>query len=203
MPEVEQFGRTLQWGVSSHPLAGETESGDLYLVQKIPEGVLMGVVDGLGHGAEAAQASQKAVAVLARHAQEPLISLVRRCHEDLRETRGVVLSVASLNVAQDVMTWIGVGNVEGILFKANSAALPNREYLFHRGGVVGYQLPSMRASVVQITRGDTLILTTDGIRPEFQEEIRLSDHPERIAADIDSQFRKESDDALILVARYL
>jgi hypothetical protein len=42
--------RWVDWGVASRPLA-EEELGDAALVHPLPDGVLIGVVDGLGHGA--------------------------------------------------------------------------------------------------------------------------------------------------------
>src|SRR5437773_929428 len=75
-------------------LPGETESGDLHLVKSVGSGVLAAVVDGLGHGAEAASAARAAVAVLERHAGESPLPLLQRCHRALIGTRGVVLSLA-------------------------------------------------------------------------------------------------------------
>jgi len=51
----------LEWGVAELVLPGQTESGDRYLVTPTPEGGLVAVVDGLGHGAEAAEAAKGAV----------------------------------------------------------------------------------------------------------------------------------------------
>ena len=58
-----------------------------------------------------------AIATLAAYAHEPIISLIRRCHEALRGTRGVVMSIASLNTHDRTMVWLGVGNVEGVLLR--------------------------------------------------------------------------------------
>src|SRR5437899_5814393 len=75
-------------------LAGEQESGDLHLIKPVGTGVLVSVVDGLGHGAEAAAAARAVVAALNRHAQESVLPLLQRCHQALAGTRGVVVSVA-------------------------------------------------------------------------------------------------------------
>ena len=72
---------------------GERESGDRPVVQPFPDGVLVAVVDGLGHGKEAATAARMSTGVLARCAAETPTVLVRRCHQALGATRGVVLSV--------------------------------------------------------------------------------------------------------------
>ena len=54
-----------------------------------------------------------------------------------------------------------------------------------------------------ILQPQVAILATDGIRSDFAGGIRRSDPPERIARAILSGHRKETDDALVLVVRYL
>jgi negative regulator of sigma-B (phosphoserine phosphatase) len=86
---------------------------------------------------------------------------------------------------------------------------PTRETLLTRGGVVGYQLPPMRTSYLPIAAGDLLIFTTDGIRGGFTADLSLIDpllrHQDarEIADRILARFGKTTDDALVLVARYL
>src|SRR5262245_51204445 len=85
---------------------GEAESGDRYLVQPYAGGVLVGVVDGVGHGREAAEAARTAVTELRERASEPLVTLFKSCHERLRSTRGAVLSLASFNAREGKMSWL-------------------------------------------------------------------------------------------------
>ena len=118
-------------------------------------------------------------------------------------TRGAVMTLALFDALEETMTWLGVGNVEGILMRATPNVTPSRESVLLRGGVVGYQLPVLRASVIPVTRGDTLILATDGVRTGFSTALNLSQSPQKIADQILSQYGKETDDALVLVARYL
>jgi serine/threonine protein phosphatase PrpC len=193
----------IEWGAAARPLQGEAEPGDLHVVQAFPNGVLVAVVDGLGHGPAAALAAKMAVATLEDYAHEPVISLVKRCHENLTRTRGVVMSLASFNTLDNTMTWLGVGNVEGLLLRADVAANAPRENVLLRGGVVGYQLPALHASVLFVTRGDVLILATDGIQGGFAEDVTLSDPPQQIAEQILARRASGTDDALVLVARYL
>src|SRR5207245_2030712 len=91
---VTDTSSLLEWGVATLTLAGQLESGDLHLVREVGGGVLVAVVDGLGHGEEAAAAARLAVTTLDQFAPEPIASLVQRCHEALRGTRGAVMSVA-------------------------------------------------------------------------------------------------------------
>ena len=112
----------LDWGVASLPLNGQSESGDRYVVQFFPGGVLLGVIDGLGHGDEAAAAARTAESILRAQPQEPVISLVRQCHESLRSTRGVVMSVVSFEMshrtAQVILSRFAKGNDDALVLVA-------------------------------------------------------------------------------------
>ena len=193
----------VEWSIRTRPLDGESESGDHHVVAPFPQGTLLAVIDGLGHGAEAAAAARQAAASLAETPGEPVTDLVRQSHKALYKTRGAVISMASINAVNDMMTWIGVGNVEGMLFRIDKTTQPARESLSLRGGVVGYQLPPLRATNVQLIPGDVLIFATDGIDDGFSHQLELDRQCDTIAADIFSEHAKDTDDALVLVARYL
>ncbi|OLE60399.1 MAG: hypothetical protein AUG10_05965 [Gemmatimonadetes bacterium 13_1_20CM_2_70_10] len=184
-------------------MAGQRESGDLHLVKSVDGGALVAVVDGLGHGEDAAFASKTAVGTLERYGHEPPLSVLQRCHEALIGTRGVVLSLARFDSTRGMMTWLGVGNVEGLLQHADWSERSARATLVTRGGIVGGDLPAVQAAVVPVAPGDTLVFATDGVRHEFPAEISISEPPQRLADQILARFGKGTDDALVLVARYL
>jgi hypothetical protein len=183
-------------------MPGEVESGDQYVVHPLPGGVLLAVVDGLGHGPRAAAAARDAVAILQAHAHEPLVPLVKRCHEALRRTNGVVMTLAAFHSGDNVLTWLGVGNVEGLLVRGDALASPSRDTVLQRGGVVGYQLPPLQTSVLAVNPGDVLIFATDGVRGRFADGLDLDRPPQEIAVEVLAAHAKPSDDAMVLVARF-
>ncbi len=193
----------IELGVATIALPGQTRSGDLHLVKPFPNGILVAVLDGVGHGEEAAHAATRACGILESHAEEPVISLVRQCHEGLRATRGVAMSIASLNVVHELMTWVGVGNVQGILLRPGLTSTPQEESLLLRSGVVGVQLPPLQAAVLPLSAGDTLIFATDGIREDFPRALARNQVPQKAAEMILAQHGKATDDALVVIARYL
>jgi len=193
----------IDWSVAERTISGERVSGDSYLIKPFEQRILVAVIDGVGHGDEAAKAARRTVEILDTYAVESAISLIERCHEALLRTRGVVLTVAKLNTAENTMTWLGVGNVEGRLYRADAAASHPRESVLLRGGLVGYQLPALRASVIPVAPGDLLILATDGIHTTFEDGINLNATPRQIADKILRWHFKGNDDALVLVLRYL
>jgi phosphoserine phosphatase RsbX len=190
----------IEWGYAGRPLGGESESGDLHLVEAFPGGVLIAVLDGLGHGPEAALAARTAVATLRDNLGETVTVLVERCHVALRKTRGVVLSLALIESRGREMTWLSVGNVDGTLHHARSVQ-PVRETLPHRGGVVGYQLPRLQAATLPFAPGDALVFATDGISGTYASESAIGWDPQQAADHILRVHGKDTDDALVLVAR--
>src|SRR5689334_20029702 len=136
-----QAGGMVDWAVAARALDGQAVSGDLHVVQAFEHGVLLGVVDGAGHGEQARAAARAAVDVLGRNAGLPVTALVKQCHDSLLATRGVVMTIASLHWPENTMTWLGVGNVEGRLLRYRSGLGPSAESVLLRGGMVGYQIP--------------------------------------------------------------
>lgn len=192
----------IHWGMAQTVLPGQTVSGDRHLVIPYPDGVVIAVVDGLGHGEEAAEAAEVAISTLQTHIREPVISLIKRCHEALKRTRGAAISLASFSGAYDSMTWLGVGNVEGVLLRADRKAIPVQQEIMLFPGVAGHRLPSLRATVTQVNPGDLVIFFTDGIRRDFLSEPIVRQSPQLIAGRICDKYCKRTDDALVLVARY-
>lgn len=193
----------LEWSVATRALPGQLVSGDLHVVAPWRDGMLMGVVDGLGHGDEATLAARAAVAVLEQHAGDSVIALVQRCHRALQPTRGAVLTLASLNTADDTLTVIGVGNVETVLVRADEHARPRRESVLLRGGVVGYQLPALHAAVLPIGAGDVVVFATDGVREDFAELINPADPIPQMVERIMAKKFRGNDDGLVLGCRYM
>jgi len=193
----------IEWAVADLPQPGQSESGDRHLVLSTADGGLVAVVDGLGHGAEAASAAKMAVMALERGADRPLVQIVRDCHQSLIGTRGAVLSAAAFSVIDDSMTWLGVGNVEGRLLRAPASGGAPPEALLVRGGVVGAQLPPLVPRIVRLRRGDMLIIATDGIRSEFLDAPLPYQEPQALADHVLARWSTQTDDALVLVVRYL
>lgn len=193
----------LEVGVASVPMAGETVTGDHHLVHWRTRGVLVAVLDALGHGPDAAASAQRAVAVLSASADAPIPELIHRCHIALTGRRGVVASLAVIDATAGQLTWAGVGNVEGVLIRAGSTAERTRSGLVTRGGIIGSDLPEVRPQQLPIEPGDVLILATDGVRREFVDAHPPQADVQLAASELLARFGKGTDDALILVARYL
>jgi hypothetical protein len=185
-------------------LPGQDECGDRDGVVATPSGALATVIDGIGHGPEAAAAAERALTSFRQlNRGESLIDMLKRCHTSLTGSRGAVLNLASFDVQEGTMTWLGIGNVEGRLLLRNTSTGYVRQNLLLRPGVVGQRLPSLRTAVSRIHRGDLVIFATDGVAPDFAEHINIDNPVSEIANGIISRYCKRTDDALALVVRYL
>lgn len=187
-----------EWGLATMLYPGQSESGDWYVVTPFADGVLVAVVDGLGHGRDAAIATRLATVTLEQYAHEPPEQLFLRCNEVLRTTRGAAISMASFDRQRRTMTWLAVGNVSGTLMRADRAA--RADNLVLRGGVVGLNLPELRPAVKVVAPGDTLVFATDGVRLNFTELLSPdSGPPQQLADRILQSYATYTDDALVLV----
>jgi len=189
----------LDWGVAARPLPGEELCGDKHFVARTATGWLLAVADGLGHGPEAAVASKALVEVLQQHSDQTPVELIRLGHDALRNTRGCAATIVVIDRSRCLLSWVGVGNVEGVL--RHASAVPP-DFITLRGGIVGYRLPAVQPSSLPLSDGDILILATDGIDSDFARVSLPAHPPGLLAAAILDRYAKPTDDALALVARW-
>jgi negative regulator of sigma-B (phosphoserine phosphatase) len=192
----------VEFGTWETSFCSGEENGDCYVVKTTEKGVLLAVADGLGHGPEAAAAAHVAMSCVENYNGQGIIPLFHVCHSSLKRTRGAVMNLAFFNCIDNTMTWTGVGNIEGILIRADGSVIPPRETLMLRGGVLGLNLPTLTATVMPIMPGDTLIFATDGITSNFADSLTLMDTPQKLADKIGGRFCKGTDDALVVAGRY-
>jgi negative regulator of sigma-B (phosphoserine phosphatase) len=190
----------LEWSIAAATMPGETESGDRYWVGVVSNGMVFAIIDGLGHGPAAAAAAGIAIATLEQHVGAPVTQLLHHCHEALRGSRGVTMSLAAFNTADAMLTWTGVGNVECALLHRDAGL--SYDKLLLRNGVVGVSSPSLRAEDLPIRPGDVLTMATDGVTAERALYVSMHGRPEAMAGEILANGCKGTDDALVLVARY-
>jgi hypothetical protein len=183
-------------------MPGETVIGDRAVVTCGRDHVLAAAIDGVGHGPDAAAAAHVATYALEHSAAPDIASMVRECHQALAQTRGAAISLAWLDCREQTMSWLGVGNVEARLFRGPGSR-PSTESLLLHAGIVGHSLPRLAPETTRVARGDVLIFATDGIRRDFADYLVPSGLCRDIAQRVLEQSALGSDDALVLVARYL
>lgn len=186
--------------VAGRPVSGELRSGDAAVVADRGDHMMLAAIDGLGHGAAAAEASERARDVLETHAGAPLTALLERCHRAPAGTRGAAITLAALH-ATGAVDWLAVGNVEAAVHRPTGERHRRRiETIFHNAGVVGAQLPSVAVRTTVVGPGDALVLTTDGIASTYLDRLTLGRPAQQTADWILAHHARPADDALVVVA---
>jgi negative regulator of sigma-B (phosphoserine phosphatase) len=193
----------LEVGVAERALSGEERSGDRAVFAAYEGGALVAAIDGLGHGGGAADAAEAAAGVLAEHPDDDPVRLLELCHRALSHTRGAVMTLAWFDLDDGRLSWTGVGNVEGRLVHAGAGPRAPTEGALTKGGVVGYNLPSIRVTSAELMVNDVMVLATDGIDSGFAGAIAHGGRAQEIADRILAAHGKQGDDALVVVVRYL
>jgi negative regulator of sigma-B (phosphoserine phosphatase) len=203
VPDEPPWPAALERGEAGEPLAGESRSGDLAVFAPYDGGALVAAIDGLGHGAAAADAAEAAGEILAERPDDPPELLLKRCHEALRSTRGVVATLAWFDLATARMTWTGIGNVEGRLVRADRGRGDSDDSPTLFGGVLGWSLPAVRFVRSELAPGDCVVMATDGVAADFGSSLTPGLPAPEQAKRVLASHARGSDDALVIAVRYL
>ncbi len=188
-------------GGCARPKLGEGECGDRWIALRIRDQTLIGIVDGLGHGAEAAQVARVVVAHVREQvaASAELIDLrgvLRSLHHALRSTRGAVAGFALISPCAHTLHYSGVGNTQAHLVGARDPILISAP-----GLLGGPRVPPLTIQQVRVDPGALLVLHTDGLVIDAPVACPLHWECGEIARDLVAQWGRPDDDAAVVVAR--
>jgi negative regulator of sigma-B (phosphoserine phosphatase) len=148
------------------PCDGETLSGDIALVHWDNDGVLVAVIDVLGHGPDAHELAIQLSGILSKwltataaRSPEGALSVL---DESARGTRGAVAAVAWLNGRTLAGNVVGIGNVRCRLFGSIARTVEFKE------GVLGCRMRSQTPFSFVLRPSDVLILFSDGVPGRFK-----------------------------------
>jgi anti-sigma regulatory factor (Ser/Thr protein kinase) len=186
----------LSFGAASRPAADETVNGDSFVIRRWDEQALVGVIDGLGHGADAHEASRAATEYVESHYDNSVASIFEGTERACRGTRGVVMALARFDWSADTVTVGAVGNIN---HKTNSGSdltvIPRR-------GVVGSNGPDPKVTQSDWRPGDQLVLFSDGIDSHWnlsKERTAKGESATETARRLLDEYSKPHDDATVLV----
>jgi phosphoserine phosphatase RsbX len=175
------------------PKVGERANGDAVLVRRdTRERTLLAVIDGLGHGPGAAEASARAVKELeAGSLGSSVLELMTAVHQALRGTRGAVGTICLID--GDRLEACAVGNVQ---LMCASCYVP----LVLSPGILGQSVAKFRIASAQLALGARLALLSDGLSLRFKLDEMRQLAPREVCKSIVERFRRYDDDATVLVA---
>jgi anti-sigma regulatory factor (Ser/Thr protein kinase) len=193
----------LEVGVVCLPKQGEEVSGDAYATQTVGDRQLLIVADGLGHGPLAAQASLEAVRIFHEQGQYDPAEIMKNMHAALRSTRGAAVAIAELNLQQQTVQYVGVGNIAGSLLDPESPTERSTSMVSHNG-TVGFEMRKVQTFNYVWQPGGLLIMHSDGLGTKWRLDRYpglINQHPSLIAGILYRDFNRERDDVTVLVVR--
>jgi anti-sigma regulatory factor (Ser/Thr protein kinase) len=188
-----------RFGVWSRPHPGEEKNGDAYFIRERSKRTLLAVIDGLGHGPGAKEASDVAVDQLDEWMGEPLDEVLSAMHNALRATRGAVIGAAIIDNGAERFHYSGVGNVMVRVYGAPEHTTP-----VSANGTLGARLGQLRVWTYPWAEGATLIMASDGLSASWDMESYpgiLQRTPQLLAGVLMRDYGRNADDATVLVAR--
>jgi anti-sigma regulatory factor (Ser/Thr protein kinase) len=181
------------------PIAGETASGDNLAWEMNGDRCIVMVADGLGHGPQAAEAADEAVRVFRAHSSESPASLISRVHDAVKKTRGAAAAIAEVRPLAGTLTYAGVGNISGSILSSTLS----RSLVSHNG-TLGHVMARVQEFKVEWPKDGVLVMHSDGLQSRWDLSRYpglLARQPALIAGVLLRDFRRERDDASVLVLK--
>ena len=189
----------LRCGAVCVPCPGEEESGDGWAVVDRGETALALVVDGLGHGHDAALAAREAERTFHEYSGLRPVEMLEQLHQRLRPTRGAVAGVVELDRRERHARYCGVGNISGSVLTREG-----RKNVVSHHGTLGHGVRKFHEFVYPWPEGSIVVLHSDGVSAHWdlgRYPGLASRRPILLAAAIYRDFHRTHDDATVLVAR--
>ncbi len=193
----------LEIGAAQWCCRGETVCGDAYSVFEDGKSTTVSVVDGLGHGEGAKEASQAFVRSIEQRAEaagDDLAILMESASTDIARTRGVQAAILRLDTEKKRLCFLGVGNID-IMTITREPISP-----ISMAGIVGRPIRKTKQFDYSIAVGDLIAVFSDGISARFDLESYLCDpstgdkrSAEELAGVILKENGRKHDDATCII----
>lgn len=181
------------------PIAGERFCGDAWYCHHEPDRTVAMIADGLGHGPGAAEAAQEAIAAFRQHLDTSPGDILSYIHDALKKTRGAVAAVTEIRPSQRTLVHAGVGNISTVLHSGGSS-----RSMVSFNGTLGMTVQRFQEYRSEWNPDSVLIMHSDGLQTKWDISTYaglLSRHPALICGALLRDFRRQRDDASILVLK--
>ena len=203
LPETPD-NMNLKIGGISLSKPGEEICGDAWAVDQSKTQSLILVVDGLGHGIDAAESANEAVKIFQKNRLLTPAKMISTIHDGIKHTRGAAVAVAEVQADLEVIRFAGVGNISGAIL----SSLGTRHLVSHNG-TVGKEIRKIQEftypwPVRNKDQLPLLIIHSDGLATHwnFNQYPGLSHrHPSLIAGVLYRDFKRGNDDVTVVVAK--
>jgi anti-sigma regulatory factor (Ser/Thr protein kinase) len=178
---------------------GEDVCGDGWAVEARTGHTLIGVVDGLGHGLHAAEASREALWRFRDNAALAPCAIVAAAHDALRSTRGAAMAVVQVDPGRRLVTYAGIGNIAGAILADGSS-----RHLVSHNGTLGHTVRRIDEFSYPWSKEALLVVHSDGLGSHWdlgKYPGLPRCHPSLIAGVLYRDFKRGHDDVTVVVAR--
>ena len=200
-PTGAKSDRIVPVGAVCVPAPGEHESGDAWAIWSAGGLTSVFVVDGLGHGRDAAAAAHVGVDMFRRHAERSAPDIIGLVHDAMKKTRGGAVALAELDERAGTMKYCAVGNVSAVVARPNG----EEQHCITLPGIAGHAMRRVQTFTYEWPRGSLLIMHTDGIATHWslaKYPGLMRRRPDVIAGVLYRDHRRGTDDATVVVARH-
>ena len=190
---------SLEAAARIRPRLGETGAGDTAVIRQVDDGLVIGMVDVLGHGPEAHAVAVRIKEFLERSTATEPSTLMNGLHELLKgSARGAAAGICSISERDGMLRYVGHGNTRARRFWQRSTRLVSRD------GLIGSAIRQHHEQSIKLAPGDIVLFYTDGVTDRFDlEDYRhaVSDTPRSLAHNVIEMFGKDHDDAACIALR--
>ena len=202
--EIRDYGRLwkpgYEWGVVNLPIPGDEVSGDAWGISLSKGRARVMVVDGLGHGPEAAAAAREAVHAFSEFGDLPGEEAMHKLHARLRPTRGAAVALAGIDRNESLLSYVGIGNIYGRIIHPEKKT----RSLVTMNGTLGHAVRKIQSFQYPWDASSTLIMNSDGLLSNWDLSAFpgiLRHHPALIAALAFRDNYRGTDDVAVLAFR--
>jgi anti-sigma regulatory factor (Ser/Thr protein kinase) len=186
-------------GAVSVPIPGETQNGDAWAAWIAGELTSIVVIDGLGHGPEAARAAAAGVEAFLRHAERSAEEVVGHVHAALRSTRGAAVALAEMDRRAGTLRYCGLGNISGLIVSPQGSTV---QRLVSLSGIAGHIMRRVQQFTYPWPSGSMLVMHSDGIGTHWSLDKYpglVARRPDVVAGVLYRDCRRGRDDATVVV----
>jgi anti-sigma regulatory factor (Ser/Thr protein kinase) len=185
-------------GAATRALHNSSANGDSFVIRQDGDALLVGLIDGLGHGELAQIAALAAQRYVRTHAELSLDAIFLGVGRACRATRGVVMTIARFH-SPSQMSFAAVGNIE-----TRACCGGERSSFPITRGIVGAEISAVRVQDIKWKQEWILVLHSDGLHSRWQwsDFNSLAHKPAgEIARVLLTKLATGNDDATVLVVK--
>lgn len=190
----------LQAATYIRPMPGHHVGGDAAVVREVEDGLLVTIVDVLGHGVEAHEFAVQIQSFFEATTVTDPEMLANALHARFRGGRGAAVGICHIRREDGVANYVGHGNTAARRLWRQPARMVSRD------GTIGGRIRSCPSQTLKLESGDVLLMYTDGVKDRFElADYRhvISDTAPSIARNVVEMFGKGHDDAACIAVRIM